>query len=152
MFYASIFSNGSGAFRETGALRFLFIPKGALTHHPRCGWWYGLRPTRALRGGLRSPSPAQGPPSAVGLRHARLRASVRRVPANAAETAVPVIIVCAEGTLRHSLRLRKPATGSFVAEAGRIKKDRPAFSFAKEKQKWACGPERRNGEYRGNLP
>ena len=26
------------------------------------------------------------------------------------------------------------------------------FSFAKEKQKWACGPDRRNGEYRGNLP
>lgn len=26
------------------------------------------------------------------------------------------------------------------------------FSFAKKKQKWACGPERRNGEYRGNLP
>ena len=33
MFYASIFNNESGAFRETGALRFFFIPKGALTHH-----------------------------------------------------------------------------------------------------------------------
>ena len=33
MFYASIFLNGSGAFRETGALRFLYYPKGALTHH-----------------------------------------------------------------------------------------------------------------------
>ena len=37
MFYVSIFSNGSGAFRETGALRFLFIPKGALTHHLPAG-------------------------------------------------------------------------------------------------------------------
>ena len=38
MFYASNFSNGSGAFRETGALRFFFIPKGALTHHrPQAG-------------------------------------------------------------------------------------------------------------------
>ena len=63
MFYASIFSNGSGAFRGTGALRFFFIPKGALTHHPRCGWWYGLRPTRALRGGCGSVS---GPRAAFG--------------------------------------------------------------------------------------
>ena len=67
----------------------------------------------ALRGGLRS---------------------LRRAPANAAETAVPVIIVCAEGSLRRSLRQRKPATGSFIAEAGRIKNDRPAFSFAKQKE------------------
>ncbi len=28
MFYASIFSNESGAFRKTGALRFLFYPEG----------------------------------------------------------------------------------------------------------------------------
>ena len=33
MYYASIFNNASGTFRETGALRFLFVPKGALTHH-----------------------------------------------------------------------------------------------------------------------
>ena len=33
MFYASIFNNGSGAFRETGALRFFYYPKGAFTHH-----------------------------------------------------------------------------------------------------------------------
>ena len=37
LFYASIFSNGGGAFRETGALRFFFIPKGALTHHLPAG-------------------------------------------------------------------------------------------------------------------
>ena len=68
----------------------------------------------ALRGGLRS---------------------LRRAPANAAETAVPVIIACAEGAVHLSLRLQKPATGSFIAEAGRSKNVRPAFSFAKEKQK-----------------
>ena len=28
-------------------------PKGALTHHPLRGRWYGLRPPCALRGGLR---------------------------------------------------------------------------------------------------
>ena len=66
MFYASIFSNGSGAFRETGALRFFFIPKGALTHHLPAGQvvvaFPLVRPC-ALRGGLRS---------------------LRRAPANAA--------------------------------------------------------------------
>ena len=100
-----------------GRSAFFFIPKGALTHHLPAGQavvaFPLVRPC-ALRGGLRS---------------------LRRAPANAAETAVPVIIVCAEGSLRLFLRLRKPATGSFAAEAGRIKKDRPAFSFAKEKQK-----------------
>lgn len=48
----------------------------------------------ALRGGLRS---------------------LRSAPDNAAETAVPVIIVCAEKSMHRSLRLRKPATGSFIA-------------------------------------
>ena len=114
--FASIFLNGSGAFRETGALRFFFIPKGALTHHrPRAGGGTAaLQQSCALRGGLRS---------------------LRRTPDNAAETAVPVIIVCAEGSLRRFLRLRKPATGSFVAEAGTDMLTAPAFSFAKEKQK-----------------
>ena len=29
----------------------IFSPKGALTHHPLCRRWYGLRPPCALRGG-----------------------------------------------------------------------------------------------------
>ena len=116
MFYASIFNNGSGAFREAGALRFFFIPKGALTHHrPQAGGG-------SLPGGQAVRSP----------RGMRL---LWEPTANAAETAVPVIIVCAEGSLRRFLRLRKPATGSFIAEAGRIKNGRPAFSFAKETEK-----------------
>ena len=82
MFYASIFNNGSGAFRETGALRFFYYPKGALTHHLPAGQvvvaFPLVRPC-ALRGGL---------------------CSLRRAPANAAGAAVPVIIACAEGSLR----------------------------------------------------
>ena len=105
-----------GVLGEPGRSVF-FFPEGR-TYSPPArragGGTAALRQARALRGGLRS---------------------LRRAPANAAETAVPVIIVCAEGSLRLFLRLRKPATGSFAAEAGRIKKDRPAFSFAKEKQK-----------------
>ena len=42
----------------------------------------------------------------------------------------------------------KPATGSFAG----MWHLRMPFLFVKEKQKWACGPERRNGGYRGNLP
>jgi hypothetical protein len=60
---------------------------------------------------------------------------LREPTANAAEAAAPVIIGCAKEALRRSLRLRKPAPGSFIAEAGRFKNDHPAFSFAKEKQK-----------------
>ena len=45
---------GVGRSGKPGRSAFFFIPKGALTHHPRCGWWYGLRPTRALRGGCGS--------------------------------------------------------------------------------------------------
>ena len=57
MFYASIFSNGSGAFRETGALRFFFIPKGALTHHLPAGQVVVLllRISRALSEGDAAP-------------------------------------------------------------------------------------------------
>ena len=40
---------------------------------------------------------------------------------NAAETAIPVIIVCAEGSVHRSLHLRKPAPGSFIAKAGHPK-------------------------------
>jgi hypothetical protein len=42
----------------------------------------------------------------------------------------------------------KPATGSFAW----MWHLRMPFLFAKEKQKWAYGPDRRNGEYHGNLP
>ena len=123
MFYARIFSNGSGAFRETGVLRFFFIPKGALTHHLLGGQavvaFPLVRPC-ALRGGLRS---------------------LRRAPAKAAGTAVPVIIAYAKRSVRRSLRLQKPATGSFIAVQGRTGLPAPAFSFAKETEK-----ENRGGE------
>jgi len=46
---------------------------------------------------------------------------LREPTANVAETAVPVIIACAEGAVRLSLRLRKPAPGSFIAKAGHLK-------------------------------
>ena len=110
MHYARSFHNGNGAFRETGALLFLFIPKGALTHHrlKAGGGTAASRQLCALRGGLRS---------------------LRRAPDNAAETAVPIIIVCAKGSVRRSLRLRKPATGSFVAEAGSDMFGRPCILF-----------------------
>ena len=117
MFYASIFSNGSGAFRETGALRFLFYPEGR-TYSP---------PARRAGGGSLPVGQAVRSPRGMRL--------LREPTANAAETEVPVIIVCERETVRRFPRLRKPATGSFIAEAGRIKNDCPAFSFAKEKQK-----------------
>ncbi len=105
-----------GAFRGTGALRFLF-PEGRTYSPPGRGPGGGSLPVGQA---VRSP------------RGMRL---LREPTDNDAVTAVPVIIVCAEGAVYLSLRLRKPATGSFVAEAGRIKNERPAFSFAKEKQK-----------------
>ena len=114
MFYASIFNNGSGAFRDTGALRFFFYPEGRTYSPP------------ALRVVVWPAANARSP---------RGMWLLREPTANAAETAVPVIIVCAEETVRRFLRLRKPAPGSFIAEAGRFKNDHPAFSFAKEKQK-----------------
>ena len=66
----------------------------------------------ALRGGLRS---------------------LRRAPDNAAETAVPVIIVCAEESMHRSLRLRKPAPGSFIAIMDDASLHRP-FSFVSAKE------------------
>ena len=99
-----------GASWGTGALHFLFSE--GRTYSPPGRWPGGgtaaLRQARALRGGLRS---------------------LRRAPANAAETAVPVIIACAEGAVHLSLRLRKPATGSFFAEAGAVMFGRPCFLF-----------------------
>ena len=114
MFYESIFNNGSGAFRETGALRFPFYPEGRTYSPP------------ALRVVVWPAANARSP------RGMRL---LREPTANAAGTAVTVIIACVEESLRQFLHLRKPAPGSFVAEAGRLKKNRPAFSFAKENQK-----------------
>ena len=129
MSYASIFLNESGAFRETGALRFFFIPKGALTHHLPAGQAVVALPLVrpcALRGGLRS---------------------LRRAPANAAGTAVPVIIVCAEEPVRRFPRLRKPATGSFVAEAGTGRVARTCILFCERE------PEKRiEVKTLGNLP
>ena len=108
MFYESIFNNGSGAFRETGALRFPFYPEGRTYSPP------------ALRVVVWPAANARSP------RGMRL---LREPTANAAGTAVPVIIVCAKGSVRRSLRLRKPATGSFFAEAGTVMLARPAFSL-----------------------
>ena len=44
---------GEGRSGKPGRSDF-FTPKGALTHHLRSRRWYGLRPTRALRGGCGS--------------------------------------------------------------------------------------------------
>ena len=117
MFYASIFSNGSGAFRETGALRFIFSPEGR-TYSP---------PARRAGGG--------NLPVGQAVRSPRGMRLLREPTVNAAGTAVPVIIGCAEESLRRFLRLRKPATGSLIAAQGRTGLPVPAFSFAKEKQK-----------------
>ena len=96
---------------------FSFFPKGALTHHlpagqvvvlPRCVRRALCEADCALYGERQTMPPC-------------LRAAVA--------------IVCAEGAVRLSLRLQKPAPGSFIAEAGRIKNDHPAFSLPKEKQK-----------------
>ena len=150
MFCASIFNNGSGAFRETGALRFLYYPKGALTHHLVVASYisFVLPQAAGLTHSAAPPLPTKqvcfaGTPFAGGgtaaLRQPRaLRGglrSLRRAPDNAAGAAVPVIIVCAKGSVRRSLRMRKPATGSFIAVQGRTGLPAPAFSFAKEKQK-----------------
>ena len=147
MFYASIFLNGSGAFRETGALRFLYYPKGALTHHLVVASSISLAPPQAagLAHSAAPPLPTKqvcfaGTPVAVvvwpaaNARSPRGMRLLREPTANAAGTAVPVIIVCAQGSVRRPLRLRKPAPGSFVAEAGTDTLAAPAFSFAKENQ------------------
>ena len=72
---------------------------------------------------------------------------LREPTANAAETAVLVIIVCAEESLRRFLRLRKPATGSFVAEAGHPK-SLACFLFCERET------EKENTEVKatGNIP
>ena len=79
------------------------LPEGR-TYSPPARWAGGgtaaLRQARALRGGLRS---------------------LRRAPDNAAVPAAAVAIVCAEGAVHLSLSLRKPAPGSFFAEAGHPK-------------------------------
>ena len=109
IFYYGHYDEYDEAFRETGTL--LFYPEGR-TYSP---------PARRAGGGI--------PPSGRAARSSRGMRLLREPTANAAGTAVPVIIVCAKEALRRSLRLRKPATGSFVAEAGRLKNDRPAFSL-----------------------
>lgn len=57
-------------------------------------------------------------PVGQAARSARRMRLLREPTANAAETAVLVIIVCAEGAVHLSLSLRKPAPSSFIAEAG----------------------------------
>ena len=117
MYYARSFHDGSGAFRETGALRFLFVPKGALTHHLPAGQavvaFPLVRPC-ALRGGLRS---------------------LRRAPDNAAETAVPVIIVCAEELLRLSSACENLHPAALSQRQGESKMIVLLSLWRKEKQK-----------------
>lgn len=91
-----------GAFRETGALRFLFSE--GRTYSP---------PGRRPGGGSL--------PVGHAARSARRMRLLREPTANAAETAVLVIIVCVEGAVHLSLSLRKPAPSSFIAEAGHPK-------------------------------
>ena len=128
-----------GAFRETGALRFLFVPKGALTHHLRSRRWFpSFRSGRAL---------CEADRALCGERETMtpsLRASV--------------VIACAAGRrLSPHLHLRckslslpwdnlppacdKPATGSFVAEMDDAIPHRP-FSFA-------CAKRNKNASLRG---
>ena len=119
------------AFRETGA-SFFFIPKGALTHHLPAGQVVVAFPVVRPYARLRAKSLATlgcAPTRLAAARRPRRMRLLWEPPANAAETAIPVIIVCAEGSVRRPLRLRKPAPGSFVAEAGTVISDLSGFLF-----------------------
>jgi hypothetical protein len=131
----------TGAFRETGA-SFFFIPKGALTHHRPKGrrWYPSLRSGRALceadRALRRAPDNA-AEPAGVG-RHCLYgwQIGLRPVCSSAAN--------CCPLSGQPAIRLRKPATGSFVAVMDDATPHRP-FSFvsAKETKPPHTGAERK---------
>ena len=105
-----------GAFRGTGALRF-FYPEGRTYSPP-------------------GPRPGGGSlPVGQAVRSARRMRLLREPTANAAETAVLVIIVCAEwisAPIHSACENLHPAA---LSQRQAITKVWPAFSFAKEKQK-----------------
>ena len=131
----------TGAFRETGA-SFFFIPKGALTHHLQSRRWYSsLRSGRALF--------TKHPPDASpeGAANAAEPAGFGRHCLCGWQTAVASfasslqIVVPALG--QPATRLRKPATGSFIAEMDDAIPHRP-FSFvcAKRNKNAPCGEQK----------
>ena len=127
----------TGAFRETGA-SFFFIPKGALTHHLRSRRWYpSLRSGRALCEADRALCGERQtmPPNL------RCRSSL---PVRLADGCRLICIVAANRCPhpgQPAIRLRKPATGSFIAEMDDAIPHRP-FSFA-------CAKRNKNASLRG---
>ena len=127
----------TGAFRETGA-SFFFIPKGALTHHLRSRRWYpSLRSGRAL---------CEADRALCGERQT-MPPSLRRrssLPVRLAD-GCRLICIFAANRCPHpgqpATRLRKPATGSFVAEMDDAIPHRP-FSFV-------CAKRNKNAPLRG---
>ena len=73
----------------------VFLLKGALTHHPLCGRWYGLRPPCALRGGLRFLRKA--PADAFGIDGATGKVTSVPLPV-ASENLPPAAFRCLRGT------------------------------------------------------
>ena len=119
--------------RETGR-PVSFVPKGALTHHPRSGRWYCLRQPCALRGGCGSCGSL--------VANASSRLCCCHWPRSRLFCFVCKMMVWVKVTqTTHAVCLRKSATGSFVAVMG-IACRNTHFLFAKKKQK----RERRDGE------
>ena len=144
MFCASIFFNGSGAFRETGALRFLFIPKGALTHHLPAGQAVVTFPLVRPCARLRAKSLAM-----LGCAPTRL-AAARRPRRDASCGSLQPMLPRLRS--RSSLSARRNRCGVSSAcknllpaalsqRQGRAGLPAPAFSFAKENQKKNRGGE-----------
>ena len=98
-------------------------------------WTAALRQARALRGGWRSRFRPKSRLTAVGLRHARLRASVRErqtmLPRLRSRSALPARRDrCSDSSACENLH-----TGSFFAEAGTDRFARPCVLFATKRNR-----------------
>ena len=130
-FYERIDARGV---RETGR-PVSFVPKGALTHHPRSGRWYCLRQPCALRGGCGSCGSLMS--NATSLRSYCHWPRSRLIVSLYSKTGRRTISFCTYAACPH-----KPATGSFICGYGYRLFCDTHFLFAKKKQK----RERKDGE------
>ena len=130
-FYERIDARGV---RETGR-PVSFVPKGALTHHPRSGRWYCLRQPCALRGGCGSCGSLMD------------NATTLRCCCHCPRSRLTVSLHSKKGCRRKSFCTyaacpHKAATGSFICGYGYRFPQYP-FSFCEKETK---SQERKDGE------